>query len=249
MTVNVLTLKWGSKYGPEYVNRLHSAVRRHLALDARFLCFTDERRGLNPGIETHDLPELDVPPAWQRTPWLKLALFRDGLADLSGPSLFLDLDILVIGSLDDFFAFAPGRPCIIREWETSWQRLVRRRGAPGNSSVFRFEAGGSGEILDRFMAERDRALASYRVQVDQRYLAEALGPARAWWPGGWVASFKRHCLPRFPRNLVEVATTPAAARIVAFHGRPNPHEALAGYRAGRPHRICRPTPWIADHWR
>ena len=249
MTVNILTLKWGTKYGPEYVNRLHAAVRRHLTLDFRFLCFTDDPSDLRPEVETHPLPDFDVPPAWRLTPWLKLALFRDDLAGLRGQSLFLDLDILITGPMDDFFAFAPGRPCIIRDWEKPLQRLLRRHGAPGNSSVFRFESGRSGAILDRFMAERDRALAQYRTEVDQRYLAEALGENRAWWPSEWVVSFKRHCIPAFPRNLSLSPRLPPDARIVVFHGRPNPHEALDGYRARRAHRTCLPTPWIADHWR
>lgn len=248
--VNVLTLKWGTKYGPEYVNRLYAGVRRHLAADLRFLCFTDDAGGIGPGVEVHPIPELDVPPAWQRTPWLKLALFREGLAGLAGECLFLDLDLLVTGPLDDLFAYAPGRPCIIHDWEHALQRMLRRHGEPGNSSVFRFEAGpGAGALFERFMAERDEALARYRTLVDQRYLAEALGPDKAWWPRAWVVSFRRHCLPAFPLNLVAAPAFPAGARIVVFHGRPNPHEALAGYRSRRLHRTCRPTPWVAEHWR
>ena len=249
MTVNILTLKWGTKYGPEYVNRLYAGVRRHLALDFRFLCFSDDSSGLCPEVEFHPIPDLDVPPAWQRTPWLKLALFRDDLAGLAGQSLFLDLDILITGRMDDFFSFAPGRACIIHDWEKTLQRFFRRHGEPGNSSVFRFESGTSGAILERFMAERDRALSRYRTVVDQRYLTEALGPDKAWWPSEWVVSFKRHCIPAFPRNLLFPPRLPSDVRIVVFHGHPNPHEALVGYRSGRPHRYCRPTGWIARHWR
>ena len=249
MAVNILTLKWGTKYGPEYANRLYAGVRRHLGLDFRFLCFTDDRSGLRPEIEAHPIPDFDVPPAWQRTPWLKLALFRDDLAALTGQSLFLDLDILITGRMDDFFTFAPGRPCIIHDWENPVQRLFRRHGEPGNSSVFRFEFGRSGAILDRFMAERDQALAQYRTVVDQRYLAEALGPDKAWWPSEWVVSFKRHCIPTYPLNRFATPRLPPEARIVVFHGHPNPHEALAGYRSDRAHRSCLPTGWIAEHWR
>ena len=247
--INILTLKWGDKYGPEYANRLYAGVRRHLVLDFRFLCFTDDRSGLRPEIEAHPIPDFDVPPAWQRTPWLKLALFRDDLAGLSGQSLFLDLDILITGRMDDFFTFAPSRPCIIHDWENPVQRLFRRHGEPGNSSVFRFESGKSGAILDRFMAERDQALAQYRTVVDQRYLAEALGPDKAWWPSEWVVSFKRHCIPTYPLNRFATPRLPPEARIVVFHGHPNPHEALAGYRSDRAHRSCLPTGWIAEHWR
>ena len=31
----VLCMKWGTKYGPEYVDRLYGMVRRHLAGDRR----------------------------------------------------------------------------------------------------------------------------------------------------------------------------------------------------------------------
>ena len=249
MTVNVLTLKWGDKYAAEYANRLYAGVARHLALDFRFLCFTDDPAGIRPEVEVHPLPDFDVPPAWRRTPWLKLALFEDDLAGLAGQSLFLDLDLLIAGPLDGFFAFAPGRRCILHDWENPWQRLFRRHGEPGNSSVFRFESGRSGGILHRFLAEREEALGRYRRQVDQRYLTEALGPDKAWWPSEWVVSFKRHCIPAFPRNLATPPRLPPQARIVVFHGRPNPHEALSGYRDRRPHRYCRPTAWIAEHWR
>ena len=249
MTVNILTLKWGTKYGPEYVNRLYAGVDRHLTLDFRFLCFTDDSSGLHPEVEAHPIPDFGIPPAWRHTPWLKIALFRDGLAGLVGRSLFLDLDILITGRMDDFFSFASGRPCIIHDWENPVQRIFRRHGEPGNSSVFRFESAKSGVIFERFMAERRQALAQYRTVVDQRYLAEALGPDKAWWPSEWVVSFKRHCIPAFPRNHFAAPRLPPGARIVVFHGLPNPHEALVGYRSRRPHRNCRPTAWIADHWR
>ena len=182
MAVNILTLKWGTKYGPEYVNRLYSGVRRHLDLDCRFLCFTDDSGELRAEVEVHPIPAFDVPPAWRRTPWLKLALFRDDLAGLAGLSLFLDLDILITGRMDDFFAVAPSRPCIIHEWEKPWQRLFRRRGEPGNSSVFRFESGKSSFILDRYLGERDRARGQYRTDEDQ-LLSRPRRLARAR-PGG-----------------------------------------------------------------
>ena len=143
------------KYGPEYVNRLFAGVKRNLQRDFRFLCFTDNADDLISGIEIHPLPNLDVPEPWKKTPWLKLALFRDGLADLTGPSIFMDIDILITGQLDDLFDWYPGRRCIIRDWERWYQTLSRRHGIPGNSSVFRFTAGQSQDVIEKFMSERD----------------------------------------------------------------------------------------------
>ena len=49
---HILCMKWGTKYGPEYVNRLYAMVRRHLSGDFNFVCLTDggvhDNLGVNP---------------------------------------------------------------------------------------------------------------------------------------------------------------------------------------------------------
>ena len=54
--VNVLCLKWGTYYGPEYVNRLYAGVRRNLKRPFRFVCVTDNPAGLRPEVETVPFP-------------------------------------------------------------------------------------------------------------------------------------------------------------------------------------------------
>ena len=49
--VLILTMKWGTLYTAEDVNRLARQVDRHLARPHRFICFTDDAQGLAPGIE------------------------------------------------------------------------------------------------------------------------------------------------------------------------------------------------------
>ena len=61
MTMHVLCFKWGTKYGPEYVNRLYAMVERNLSLSFAFHCFTDDNRGIRSGVECHSLPQLDCP--------------------------------------------------------------------------------------------------------------------------------------------------------------------------------------------
>ena len=39
---NIICMKWGTKYGPEYVNRLASMVRRNTTIPCRFVCMTDD---------------------------------------------------------------------------------------------------------------------------------------------------------------------------------------------------------------
>jgi len=56
---NVVCMKWGTRYGPEFVNRLYSMVRRNTTWNIRFVCFTDDTNGINPEIECQPLPKFD----------------------------------------------------------------------------------------------------------------------------------------------------------------------------------------------
>ena len=245
--VNIVTLKWGGRYGPEFANRLYRAVGRHLTRPFRFLCFTDDGSGLLPEIEPHPLPPLDLPERYARTTWLKLGLFADGLAGMAGDCLFLDLDLLVVDGIDCFFDYAPGRRCIIHNWKLPHQ-IFKKRPEVGNSSVFRWRAGTTQFVVDGFLRDRERILRKYDIYSPQRYLTVGIGE-RHWWPETWVRSFKRHSVPAFPLNLLAAPKLPPGTRILVFHGRPDPDQALGGWRRGRLHRRTRPAPWIADHWR
>ena len=57
----VLCMKWGTKYGPEYINRLYAMVRRHLQGDFRFVCLTDNTDGLRAEVECFPIPPLALP--------------------------------------------------------------------------------------------------------------------------------------------------------------------------------------------
>ena len=58
--VNVLCMKWGTKYPAEYVNTLYSMVARNLCREFRFVCLTEDAVGLNDQVEVFPLPELSL---------------------------------------------------------------------------------------------------------------------------------------------------------------------------------------------
>ena len=244
--VNIVTLKWGRRYGADFVNRLRSAVARNLPRPHRFVCFTDDGQGIAPGVAVFPIPEIDLPADAKVTGWRKLCLFRDDLP-VSGPCLFLDLDIVVTGRLDEFFTFGkPDEIPIIHNW-VSWNKTIFRPAPPiGNSSVFRFQANQCQFVWDQFHREKDWALANFRPP--QSYLTHCIRPRMIYWPAEWVRSFKRHCRPAFPFNWLVAPRLPRAARIIAFHGKPDPDEAAAGYRGGRLNHYSRPAAWIDQHW-
>lgn len=237
--VNVICMKWGTKFGPEFVNRLHSMVCRHLHRPHRFICFTDDPTGLTPeGIETFPLPPMDLPPGKERG-WRKLSTFQSPLYDLTGPTLFLDVDLVIVDNIDAFFDH-PGEFCIIKDWGRPWR-------ITGNSSVYRFEAGTRPEIYADFMANIDQV--KREVRNEQEYLTREIHRKGLlqYWPRDWCVSFKHTCMSPFPLNYLTVPPIPPGAKIVVFHGNPNPADALVGKGKGI-WRHVRPTPWIADHW-
>ena len=43
-------MKWGSRYGSEFVNRLHDSIKRHTKRKTRLYCFTDNDKGIDNGV-------------------------------------------------------------------------------------------------------------------------------------------------------------------------------------------------------
>lgn len=247
--VNILCMKWGNAYPAAYVNLLRSAVAARLRRPHRFICLTDDASGIEAPAEAYPIPLAGLPPERARNGgWPKLAVFRAGLHGIEGPALFLDLDVLVVGALDPLFEHDPERRLlIIRDWLPRGQRLYRRRGRIGNSSVFRFAAGGQTQILARFEADPESAFSSFRNE--QRFLT-AHAEDLAWWPEAWCRSYKRHCRAPFPLSPLLRPRVPAGARVVAFHGWPKPHDlADPGTPAPSSARPARPVRWVTDYWR
>ena len=237
-------MKWGTRYGPEYVNRLFASITRNITPPFRFLCFTDDDTNLVEGIEIHPLPSITLPEAVAWTPWRKLCVWQKPLAGITqGDILFLDVDLVITGSLDDFFSYKPGEYCVIENWTQKGQHI-------GNTSVFRVPIGRYTEIFSRFDNHPDAILRAHRIE--QQYISAHI-PEQKFWPSSWCRSFKHELLPRFPFNWWQEASLPKDARIVAFTGHPDPDEARDGkwpapfYKKHYKH--VRPVPWIVEHWR
>jgi hypothetical protein len=232
----VLCMKWGKPYGPEYVNRLRSMVRRNLTLPHRFVCLTDDRSGIDPDIECRPLPVIDLPGVPSFSGWRKLSSFSPELNDLAGPILFLDLDLVITSNIDGFFTY-PGEFCIIKNWTQMNQGI-------GNSSVYRYELPKHNFVFKDWQ-QRAREIPTQH-RNEQIYLSRIAKPL-TWWPESWCRSFKRHCLPGGPLNWFVSPRRPEDARIIVFHGDPKPPDAARGVWPKRFKRI-RPAPWIDEFW-
>lgn len=91
--LTVACVWWGNLYSVDYVKKLRDAVKRNLSVPHDFVCLT-----------TNVVPEGVIkitPPRGDKGWWQKINLFSP---DMFGPSqriLYLDLDLVVIGSLDE----------------------------------------------------------------------------------------------------------------------------------------------------
>jgi hypothetical protein len=235
----VLCMKWGTKYGPEYVNRLYAMVRRHLRGDFRFVCLTDRSEGVRSEVQCLPIPDLALPEGIPERGWKKLTTFSADLHGLRGTALFLDLDVVIVDDITPFFEM-PGDFLIIHDWKRPWR-------VTGNSSVYRFELGAHPEVLERFRVEHEQVRA--RLRNEQAWLSEVLHEQGrlGYWPAAWCASWKYHCVPRWPLNYLRAPAIPPGARILIFHGVINPPDAIQGHST-HAWRRPRPAPWIAVHW-
>ncbi len=248
---NVMCIKWGTLYGPDYVNRLYSGVRRHLSRPVRFFCMTDDAAGLHPDVEILPLPvepfaepmNAALAVANRQGAMRKVSLFRPGLvADLDGPVLGFDLDVVITGGLDEIHDMAPGKVAMRHDW------TEKRKGRPtGHGSVFRFDPALHGFLYDDIAAnpyaEVEEARGSEQRYTSHKAMARGVFD---YIPEDWVVSFKYDCNP-FPGNWLRPPRLPDSARVVCFHGRPKMPEAVAGY-SGSVLRRSRPCDWLKAHW-
>ncbi len=239
----IACIKWGPRYPADYINRLYRGVMRNVSQPARFIAFTDEFAGLDAGIDARPIPAINIPNEGLRPgPWRKLAVWSRDIG-IEGDILFLDLDVVVTGSLDAMFDYEPGKLCILRNWT--------QKDGTGNTSVFRYKAGSEPHLVDDF--EKNAIPMSFHYDNEQIYVTREAKTPIAYWPADWCPSFKFNLVPRFPMNWIQPAPLPAGTKIAVFTGHPRPDEALAGvwpakwYKRFYKHLIT--PPWLAQHWR
>ncbi len=229
MRNTVLCLKWGRKYSAKYVNILYHSVKRNLSLDYDFVCLTDNKQGLDEGIKTFDLIDIPVPKEGKNSSWRRLALFSPEIASacgIKGRVLYIDLDVIIKGSLNGIFLQPAGF------------LVARRKGDSADISVCRFEVGSQERVWRRYVQNPEDAA---RLYVDERNFISETVKDKQFIPDGWCVRFKS-LIPLLPWMQPK---QPMSARMVLFEGSPMPHEAVSGRWGGRQRKS---VDWVATHW-
>lgn len=266
----VICINWGTKYGAPFISRLYAMVARNITPPFTFTCFTDNRADLHPDICCEDLPPLDVEnmPVNTSGIWPKARLWGPALGKLKGPVLFLDLDLVIVSSLDEFFEVGEAEDVVMaRNQTTPLERL-------GQTSLFRFPVGKLLPLQEAFRADPQGVADKYRYE--QRFVSRKAPGGIKFFPRSWVLHFRQDCRQPFPLNYWLAPRLPRQARVVIFPRGLLPQHAIEG-RYGENSRgttplehikgvfdrrkrkkktalrylrhYIRPTPWVADHWR
>lgn len=254
----ILCMKWGTKYGSAYVNRLYNMVNKNLTLPFTMVCLTDDNQGIDPNVLCFDIPPLDLPAGSPERGWNKLSTFEPDLYGLQGQALFLDLDVVITDNIDCFFTHQPKRPLIkklkhkltgqpkhdfmvIHDWKKPWR-------ITGNTSVYRFEIGSFPDVLTYFRQNFDQIRQDFRNE--QAFLCHFLKKnyhTLNYWPDSWCKSYKYHCLKKIPFAFWQAPQKPDDVKIIIFHGEINPPDAIKG-GGGKWYRYVLPAPWLKDYW-
>lgn len=248
MTRTVVCMKWGTLYSAEYVNVLYRALRANITGPFRMVCLTDDPDGVVDEVDCAAIPEMALSKAgWRRGGWPKLSVLKPGVAGIEGRCLFVDLDTVITGRMDEFFTFSTSL-VMIREWMRLADRL-RRRSYHGASGIFAWTAGTLDHIWEDFAADPATVLAEFRQE--QQFLEYRAGEV-AYWPEDWVISFKRTLMaPPLIDRVLPPRPLPAGARVLAFHGNPRPIDVVpdadqrwgSGWHYGRG-----AVPYVRDYW-
>lgn len=169
--------------GEEYVHKLKMGVSRNLSIPHTFHVITED-----------DLP--DGVEGW----WAKLVMFQPGR--FKGRCLFLDLDTVIVGSLDDIADYS-GDFAMVRDWFHPTLKT---------SSVMAWDAEKATQIFTRWQST---GRPQFHARGDGGFIEAVMPDAECLqdvYPSQLV-SFKAAC-----GNGV-----PEGARVVAFHGLPRPH--------------------------
>jgi hypothetical protein len=203
-------LRSGGRYTPEWVLRLKRGLERHSSGPHRFVCLADV-----------DVPNIEVLPLREGWPgwWSKIELFRPGL--LTGPTLYLDLDVVVTGDVAALF-----RAC-------DRFTMVHERGKADyfNSSAMAWE-GDMGHVFEAFRRDPTGHMERFRRHPrigDQAFISDLLvREGRAPRTFGRVLGYD--AIVSYKRDRCEGGPPPRAC-IVNFHGTPKPCDLTTGWVA------------------
>jgi hypothetical protein len=191
--LNIYTVKWGTKYSTEHVNKIFTQCKKQTSKKFRFFCLTEDGSNLIDDIEVIPFPENNYYEKW----WNKLYLFDKNVVTQSGEKLFLDLDIYLQHNIDPIIDHNP-KDCLTfvrTHWHNLEQMKIDTKDNPRlftdlNSSVLRWNDSLDTEKITKFVRDYPDQMFFYYRGLDNLF-----GHQRErllnidYFPDGWVYSY------------------------------------------------------------
>ena len=118
--IKISCLKWGSLYGPEYVNRTYGGLLKHCKEPFHFVCYTDDADGICSQIEVKDIEELRPYNTKMVFTYEKLMLIDKDEYD---KNLWIDLDVLVHEDITDLITRPHNNITFIWNYWNDYERM------------------------------------------------------------------------------------------------------------------------------
>lgn len=219
--ITVLCVRFGNRYGREYVERLRNMVGRNLNVPYDFVCLTDDKHPIE-GVRSIYQPNANYSKGW----WHKVHMFDPNLP-LAGRILYFDLDIVIHNNIDKLALLDPHKFLGIldfnRKFYSNWKYL--------NSSVMAWNHGEETDIWEQFKKNNQSAMS---LQGDQDWIWKIARERIQFWPKKWIQSYKWEIRSREQLTVVNgkrrfreedhsIEVDPECC-VTVFHGDPKPQD-------------------------
>lgn len=206
--INIFCVYVGDAYTIDYVQNLKRGLDKYVDQAYTFNIFTDRRDQLDQLQElgvVHTVPYLTVDKKW----WYKMCMFDQRLG-ITGPVLYLDLDVVIVNNID-LLVTRDDKFRMIHDFNRS---NVGPQYPKSNSSVMSWTFEKHHYLWERF--KMDIPTHTSRMAGDQDFIhLNAIN--RAWWIDNWIVSYKWE----YQKGKMY---DPDQTKILVFHGKPKPHE-------------------------
>jgi len=129
LLIEVYSVKWGSRYSSDWVNKLYNMVSRNIKQEFTFYCLTEDPTGLSSNINIIELPEDNDLEVW----WNKMYLFK---INSSNKKIYFDLDVVIHDSIEPILQLDSSTPKFIY---SHWKTEFDDRDTLINSSIILWE--------------------------------------------------------------------------------------------------------------
>lgn len=161
--MNIVCVKWGTKYSSEYVLKLHSMVSRNMKVPFNFYCYTDDPIGLE-SINTIPI-ESDLTGVWPKLELLNLFT--------QGETIYFDLDVVILNPLERLCSIKTRTVSVLySQWKSDYfypHTEKHRTPTLYNSSIMKWVDNQGVNIYNHFIKNKDHILLKYREGIDRYF--------------------------------------------------------------------------------